>query len=56
MTGKREIIVELKRAARKSGGDRYESADGFVIYIPQDISRPSAAGPLDSIKITFEVN
>ena len=46
--------VELKRPARKEGGDRYESANGeFIIYIPQYISRPEDA-PLQTIKITFE--
>lgn len=51
---KKVETVELKREARKAGGDRYESPDGsFVIYIPQYISRPEAK-PLDRIKITFE--
>lgn len=46
--------VELKRAARKVGGDRYESPGSeFVIYIPQYISRPEGK-PLDRVKITFE--
>lgn len=52
--------VELKRAARRDGGDRYESPDDahfipskFVIYIPQYISRPEGR-PLDRVKITFE--
>ena len=44
--------VELKRIAKKSGGDRYEAGE-FVIYIPQYISRPEGV-PLDRIKITFE--
>jgi len=45
-----EEIVDLKRPARKSGGDRYESPNGeFVIYIPQYISRPEGV-PLDPIK------
>jgi hypothetical protein len=50
---KKEITVNLKKPARKSGGDRYESDSGFVIYIPQDISRP-AGTPLQTIKVTFE--
>jgi len=33
------IQVNLIREAKKNGGDRYESSDGFVIYIPQNISR-----------------
>ena len=46
--------VDLKRAARKAGGDRYESAGGeFIIYIPQYISRPDGEA-LGTIKITFE--
>ena len=46
--------VELKRIAKKNGGDRYESPNKeFVIYIPQYISRPEGT-PLDRIKITFE--
>lgn len=49
-----QMTVELKRPARKSGGDRYESKGGFVIYIPQDISRPEKDTPLQTIKITFE--
>ena len=47
-------VVDLKRPAKKSGGDRYESPNQeFVIYIPQYISRPEGK-PLASIKITFE--
>lgn len=38
-----EVILKLKKAARKSGGDRYEGDIGdvrpFVVYIPQHISR-----------------
>ena len=49
----KQVIVELKRPARKAGGDRYESKDGFVIYIPQDISRPSGL-PLPLITVTFK--
>lgn len=46
--------VELKRAAKNSEGDRYESPNQeFVIYIPQYISRPDGKTPLDRIKITF---
>ena len=50
---KKTIEVGLVREARKAGGDRYESADGFVIYIPQDISRPEGK-ILPAITITFE--
>ncbi len=49
-----KTIVYLKRAARKSGGDRYESKDGFVIYIPQDISRPRGKAE-KMIEVSFEV-
>ena len=46
--------LELKRPARKAGGDRYEDSTGdLVIYIPQRISRPKGV-PLKRIKITFE--
>lgn len=46
--------LELKRPARKAGGDRYETESGdLVIYIPQDISRP-AGTPVLTIKVTFE--
>ncbi len=45
--------VTLKKPARKEGGDRYESSDGFVIYIPQSISRPKGV-PLNKFQITFE--
>lgn len=55
MTGARVITVYLKRKARKSGGDRYEAKDGFVIYIPQYLSRPNGQEPLTAIKVTFEV-
>lgn len=51
--------LHLSRPARKSGGDRYESSrGGFVIYIPQYISRPEKGDaisiPLNRIKVTFE--
>jgi len=47
-------VVELKRPAKKLGGDRYETDNGdFLIYIPQNISRPDGT-PVDKIKITFE--
>ena len=57
MTGARTITVYLKRKAKKSGGDRYESEQGFVIYIPQYLSRPNGTenAPLGAIKVTFEV-
>lgn len=49
------VEVQLIREARKSGGDRYESGKGFIIYIPQEISRPKGI-PLPEITVTFEAN
>lgn len=47
-------VFDLKRTAKRAGGDRYESEDGtFIIYIPQRISRPEGE-PLQTLKITFE--
>ncbi len=49
-----EKQLVLTRAARKAGGDRYETPDGeLTIYIPQNISRVIGI-PLPQIKITFE--
>ena len=50
---KGKITLYLKRAARKTGGDRYESKNGFTIYIPQTISRPEGVIK-DVIEVTFE--
>ena len=48
-----EMILNLTRPAQKQGGDRYESADGFSIYIPQTMSR--ATGRIaEQIKLTIE--
>lgn len=48
------IEVTLEKKARKSGGDKYVSADGrFTIYIPQEISRNS--GKVQEVfKVHFE--
>lgn len=47
--------VKLVRIAKKAGGDRYESSGGgFIVYIPQAISRPDAVKPFPRIKVTFE--
>lgn len=48
-------MLKLARPARKGGGDRYEAPEreNLVIYVPQDISRPSGS-PLESLKVTFE--
>jgi hypothetical protein len=36
------FTLTLDKPARKSGGDRYATADGnFSIYVPQSISRPN---------------
>jgi len=52
---KHEKLVKLERQARKSGGDRYEAEDGFMIYIPQAISRPDdKTSSIPEILITFE--
>lgn len=48
-----KVEVTLAKPAKKSGGDRYESTDGFVIYIPQGISRPAGV-PLRKLEITFK--
>jgi len=49
------IQVNLVKAAKKSGGDKYESIDGkFTPYIPQDISRPDKGAPISSFTITFQ--
>ena len=50
---KEEITVMLKSPAKKKGGDRYESNSGYVIYIPQEISR-TAGLPATQIQVTFE--
>lgn len=49
-----KVIVKLVKAARKSGGDRYESEDGFVIYIPQEISR-SNGKPAPTVEVVFNI-
>jgi hypothetical protein len=50
---KKEFVLELKRPARKSGGDRYECAD-LTIYVPQDISRPNGRVPVKNITVIFK--
>jgi len=53
---KHEKVVELEKAARKSGGDRYADEFGFQVYIPQEISRAKTEGrtPAKVFKLTFE--
>ena len=48
------ITVKLIKPAKKSGGDKYESDQGFVIYIPQYISRPDRLNPSKSFTVTFK--
>ena len=46
-------VVGLEKAAKNVGSDKYKSRDkGFVLYIPQYISRPSGI-PLEAITVTF---
>ena len=50
-----EKEFKLVQAARKKGGDKYETAEGWSIYVEQSVSRPSGRSePLDKLKITFE--
>lgn len=49
-----KINMQLVKAAQKSGGDRYESKDGLVIYFPQSISRPDGKSCRPEINITVE--
>ena len=50
---KNVIKVELLKQARSYGGDKYQSRDGWVIYIPQHISR-QALSPAPRLTITIE--
>ena len=57
----KSLVFSLKRPARKSGGDRYETYDPdnssskpFVIYIPQNISRVNGK-VANQIEVTFRV-
>ena len=56
---KKTIIVNLERAARKSGADRYQGTlDGkpWQVYIPQSITRVKLGGVAKSFTITIEEN
>ena len=57
MAGQRTITVKLVKTAKKQGGDKYESDQGFTTYIPQYVSRPNGneLPPVQFIKMTFEV-
>jgi len=60
---KKTIIVNLERAARKTGADRYQGTlDGkpWQVYIPQSTTRPPSqitpGGIIKSFTITIEEN
>ena len=56
---KKTIIVNLERAARKSGADRYQGTlDGkpWQVYIPQSITRVKLVEVTKSFTITIEEN
>jgi len=51
---KTTVKLVLDRPARKAGSDRYQIAGREdVLYIPQDISRPSGE-PVEVINVTFD--
>lgn len=51
------LTFTLVKAARGSGGDRYEAPlkddRSFVIYVPQDFSRGSSGVPAKILDITL---
>ena len=51
-----EVIVKLAKAARKSGGDKYEAtgALAFNVYIPQVISRAGNGQPAEEFVVTIK--
>ena len=56
---KKTIIVNLERAARKTGADRYQGTlDGqpWQVYIPQSTTRVKLGGVAKSFTITIEEN
>jgi hypothetical protein len=56
---KKTIIVNLERAARKTGADRYQGTlDGkpWQVYIPQSITRVKLVEVTKSFTITIEEN
>ena len=56
---KKTIIVNMERAARKTGADRYQGTlDGkpWQVYIPQSITRVKLGGVVKSFTITIEEN
>ncbi len=52
------MIVELKRVAKKAGGDRYEgithNGEEFVVYFPQSISRQDNDQPTQTLQVNVE--
>ena len=52
-TKMKSITFKLIQEAKKSGGDKYEGEGEFMIYIPQNISRPDGK-VVKKFKITFE--
>jgi len=53
---KTTLTLELTRAARSQGGDRYEcqlteNAKPMVIYLPQSISRTETGTPAESVRM-----
>ncbi len=54
-----ELTLKLERPAKKSGGDRYYSEDlytngkPFVLYLPQEVSRPEGS-IVEKFKLTIE--
>ena len=56
---KKKVVVNLERAARKSGADRYQGTlDGkpWQVYIPQSITRVKLVEVTKSFTITIEEN
>ena len=56
---KKTIIVNLERAARKTGADRYQGTlDGkpWQVYIPQSITRVKLGGVTKSFTVSIEEN
>ena len=52
----KEILVDLIKAAAKSGGDRYAGMVGdqeWTVYIPQSISRQEGAVPKKTLTINI---
>ena len=50
-----KIKVKLAKAARSTGGDKYEATSGvsFNVYVPQVISRAKTGHPSEELEITI---